>query len=189
MLSLPLSSTLSWRTVSGNDQIPANLNLVQDLLLHLDVYKTTGPHGIHPRVFRELASVIARPRPMIFQWSLEPGEVPGDEKLSNLPVFKKAKKEDPGSYRPVSLTSVPGKIMDKIMLGVNEKHLRDNAVIGHSQHGFLRERSCLTNLISYYNKATHLDEDRKSADVILLDFSTAVDAVSHSILLEQMSGI
>lgn len=79
--------------------------------------------------------------------------------------------------------------MEEIMLGINEEHMKNNVIIGHSQCKLMRERSCLTNLISYYNKATHLDEDRKSADVILLDFSTAVDAVSHSILLEQMSGI
>ncbi|KAK4822223.1 hypothetical protein QYF61_011864 [Mycteria americana] len=51
---------------------------------------------------------------------------------------QKGKKEDPGNYRPVSLTSVPGNIMEKVILGVIEKHLRDNAVIGHSQHRFMR---------------------------------------------------
>ena len=55
---------------------------------------------------------------------------------SALPIFKKGKKEDPDNYRPVSLTSVPGKIMEKVILGVNEKHLRDNTVTGHNQHRF-----------------------------------------------------
>ncbi|KFO14364.1 RNA-directed DNA polymerase from mobile element jockey, partial [Balearica regulorum gibbericeps] len=103
---------------------------VQDLLLHLDAYKSMGPNGIHPRVLRELADVVARPLSIIFQWSWESGEVPVDWKLANpVPVFKKGKKEDPGNYRPVSLTSVPGKIMEKIMLGVIKKHLKDTTVI------------------------------------------------------------
>lgn len=71
---------------------------------------------------------------MIFEWSWESGELPVGCKLAKvIPVFKKGKKDNPGNYRPVSLTSVPGKIME-IILGVIEKHLKDNAVIGHSQH-------------------------------------------------------
>lgn len=50
---------------------------------------------------------------------------------------------------------MPGKITEKIILGVAEKHLKDNAVIGHSQHNFMRAKSCLTNLISFYYKVTH----------------------------------
>ncbi|KFO03653.1 RNA-directed DNA polymerase from mobile element jockey, partial [Balearica regulorum gibbericeps] len=100
--------------------------IVRDFLLHLDAYKSMGPNGIHPRVLRQLADVIVRPLSIIFQRSWESGEVPVDWKLANVvPVFKKGKKVDPGNYRPVSLTSVPGKIMEEIMLGLIEKHLKD----------------------------------------------------------------
>lgn len=58
------------------------------------------------------------------------GPFPVDWKLANIiPIFKNGKKHDPGNYRPVCLTSV----MEKIIQGVTEKHLRDNVVIGHSQ--------------------------------------------------------
>lgn len=60
---------------------------------------------------------------IIFQWSRK---VPVDWKLANVPVFKKGKKKDLSNYRFVSLTSVLGNIM-KIILGVSEKHLEDNA--------------------------------------------------------------
>ena len=48
--------------------------------------------------------------------------------------------------------------------GVTEKHLRDNAVIGPSQHGFARGKSCLTNLISFYDKVTQLVDQGKPGD-------------------------
>jgi len=67
-------------------------------------------------------------------------------------IFKNCKKEDPGNYKPV--TSVPGKIMEKTMLGVTEEHPKDSVVIGHNQHSFKKGRFCLTNLISFYYKLT-----------------------------------
>ncbi|KAK4827810.1 hypothetical protein QYF61_021802 [Mycteria americana] len=91
--------------------------------------------------------------------------------------------------RPVSLTSVPGKIMVKVILGVIEKHLRDSAVTGHSQHRFMRGKSCLTNLISFYDKATHLVDQGKPVDAFLFYFIKAFDTVSHTILLDKMSSI
>ena len=64
-------------------------------------------------------------------------EVPADWKLANvIPIYKKGVREDPGNYRPVSLTSVPGKVTGKIILATTERHLKDNAIIRHSQHRF-----------------------------------------------------
>ena len=76
-----------------------------------------GPDEIHLRVLRELAEVIAELLSIIYQCSLLTGEVPEDWRPANMtPIYKKGCKEDPGNYRPVSLTSVPGKIIEQIVL-------------------------------------------------------------------------
>lgn len=59
---------------------------------------------------------------MIIEWSWESEEFLVDWNVLNVPILKKDEKEDPGSYRSVSLPSVTGKIMEKIILGVTEKH-------------------------------------------------------------------
>ncbi|GAB0209569.1 mitochondrial enolase superfamily member 1 [Grus japonensis] len=120
---------------------------------HLDTHKSMGPDDIDPRILRELAEVLIKPLSIIYQQSWLTREVPVDWRLANVtPIYKKGWKEDPGNYRPVSLTLVPGKVMEQIILSAIMRHVQDNQVISPSQHGFMKGKSCLTNLISFHDK-------------------------------------
>jgi hypothetical protein len=146
-----------------------------------------GPDGITPDLLQKLGDSVLPPLEMIFNMALESGRSPPDWKLANVtPIFKKGTKGDPGNYRPVSLTSVPCKVLESIVKDRIMNHLLDNDLIGESQHGFMPGRSCATNLVDFMDFVTKAVDDGKSVDVFYLDFAKAFDKVPRKRLIRKM---
>lgn len=82
------------------------------------------------------------------------------------PQCKKGWKEDLGSCRLVSLTLVPGKAMEQMILSPIMPHVWDSQGIRPSQHGFIKGRSCLTSLIFLCDKMIHLVDEGKALDFV-----------------------
>ena len=67
-------------------------------------------------------------------------------------IFKKGHQCKPGNYRPVSLTAIIWKILDNLVRRNIVDHLEPNELIDLAQHGFVKDRSCMTNLLETFEQ-------------------------------------
>ena len=102
------------------------------------------------------------------------------------PLFKKGKRGDPGNYRLVSLTTVCCKLMEAVIKEDLVTHLERNRLIAKSQHGFVKGRSCTTNLIEYLDKLTAALDSGTPVDIVYLDFAKAFNKVPTRRLLSKL---
>ena len=101
-------------------------------------------------------------------------------------IFKKGDNKLPENYRPISLTSVPGKILERIMRNEIVNHMTENYLFTTCQHGFIAGKSCTTQLLEYMEDITQALDNGNGVDIIYLDFQKAFDKVPHKRLLKKL---
>jgi hypothetical protein len=115
---------------------------------NINIAKSAGCDGIHPRVLKELSSVLANPLKLIFEHSFRNKELPIDWLSADITViFKKGKKTEAGNYRPVSLTCICCKLMESIIRDHIMDYFYNNKLFSNKQFGFIKGRS---NIMDYF---------------------------------------
>eukprot|EP00061_Rhincodon_typus_P012114 g37632.t1 len=102
-----------------------------------------------------------------------------------VPLFKKGDEEKPGNYRPVSLTPVVGKLLERILRDRIYMYLKRQGLIKNSQHGFVHGKSGLTNLIEFFIEVTERIDEGSMADVFYMELSKVFDKVPHGRLVDK----
>ena len=160
---------------------------MREKLLGLDPTKAAGPDEIPPSMLKALADELCIPLAIIFRKSLNEGVVPEDWRTAHIiPVFKKGSNAKAGNYRPISLTSVIGKVLERIIKEQITEHLDRHNLIYDTQHGFRKGRSCTTNLLVYLEDITKLIDDGTPVDAVYLDLAKAFDTVPHRRLIAKI---
>ena len=93
-----------------------------------------------------------------------------------------------GKIQPISLTSVPGKIMERLVRDTLVKHMVENNLFAVEQHGSITGKSCTTQLLEYMEDITQAIDNGNDVDVLYLDFCKAFDRVPHTRFLCKLHG-
>ena len=128
---------------------------VKELIDGLRENSTPGPDGFPPVMLKMVKDEIAEPIAILYKKSLEDGQIPDEWREAKItPIHKKGSKADPGNYRGVSLTSVVGKMMERLVKNEINNHVERNELMSKTQHGFRTGKLLQTNLIEFLNQTS-----------------------------------
>jgi len=154
----------------------------------LNTHKSPGLDCIHPFVVKSCAEVFAQVLSVIYTQSFHSGKIRKLWKQAQItPIFKKGCRSIVGNYRPISLTAVPCKIMERIIRDVMMNHLFNGNLIAPEQHGFVLNKSTVTNLLETVDRISEGIDNGWSVLVVFLDFAKAFDKVCHAPLCAKIA--
>ena len=158
---------------------------VKDQLHALKTSKPGGPDEISPKLIKSIGSSLIKPLMLLFNKSLSLGQVPSNWIMSNISAIFKGKGEtsDATNYRPISITSCIGKILEKIIFKYLYNYLEANHVITNFQSGFRPKDSTVNQLLEIYHTIVENLDKGKEIKFIFCDISKAFDKVWHDGLL------
>jgi hypothetical protein len=162
----------------------------------LDVIKQLKPkHSLDPNnlsmvILKSVANEICMPLKHIVNLSLCTGEIPIQMKTAKIvPIFKSGDPTEINNYRPISLLSSFGKILEKIVANKLTFFLETNSILSQYQFGFRANHSTVHPMMLLLNKLTAALNEKKHSIVIFCDLKKAFDTCDHDILLQKMYNI
>lgn len=160
----------------------------QDILTSILKLKNSvsrTPDAIPSLYIKKTSANLVRPLHFLFNYSMATSTIPTLwKKAIVVPIYKKGKRNDPTNYRPISLTSVLCRLLERIIHNHIFMHMMENQIISEAQHGFMTGRSTQTQQLHFLEKITKMHDEIKQTEIVYLDFSKAFDTVSHKKLLQ-----
>ncbi|UYV84210.1 hypothetical protein LAZ67_X001527 [Cordylochernes scorpioides] len=158
----------------------AKVSIPRDYALeNTDLNKTPGPDGIHGQMILNLGKNGKERLLDIFNNSWKTGKLPQDWKTATIIPIKKLDKsaDDPKNYRPISLTSICCKLMEKIILRRLTYHLDTRNLLPEEQYGFRKGHGTIDQLLFFTQKVKDAQNGKPTNHTIaaFLDLTQAFD--------------
>lgn len=160
---------------------------VQGISTNLDISKSPGGDNLPARILKTCAKELSVHLTHLFNLSLGSGVMPSLWKSANItPIHKGDNRKLVENYRSFCLLPIPAKCLERIVHKAIYTHV--SPYLSEWQHGFIKGRSCETQLVFTYHQWALVLDDVRQVDVAFLAFSKAFDRVSYPILLQKLCG-
>lgn len=160
---------------------------VRRALLSLDTRKASGPDNIPAIMLKVCAPELVPILTRLFKMSYSAGMVPSSWKSALVhPIPKKGDRSDPSNYRPIAITSLLSKVMERIINTQLLSYLEDHQLISDHQYGFRHGRSAGDLLVYLTHLWAEAIESKGEALAASLDIAKAFDRVWHGALLSKL---
>jgi ribonuclease P/MRP protein subunit RPP40 len=148
---------------------------------------SSGPDEIPAIILKKCSESFVAPLCKLFTVCFECKMLPADWICANVtPLYKgSGPSNTPTNYRPISLTSAFGKLMESCVKEGMLNFLIENNLLNRHQHGFLPKRSTLTQLLECLNEWMSIMDEGNFTDVVYIDLRKAFDSVVHEKLLQK----
>jgi hypothetical protein len=185
--NVPIPDLIAPRVLNAIEDVQFTPDLVTKCINTFRDDTAMGPDGIPAIVFKKCAPILSIPQAKIMKLSFEQCRLPSDWKEAIVtPIYKKGNRFIAANYRPISLTCIACKVMEKIIAKQIRKFLETENVIIDEQHGFVPKRSTVTNLLCCLDKWTNSWNNHDPVDVIYLDYEKAFDRVPIQRLISKL---
>ena len=178
----PEQKVMTFKTVESS--------FISNAIEQLKNGKAAGPDEVPTTIVKDVGDLVSKPLSMIFNSSLEKGIFPDIWKFARVtPIFKSGAKKDVYNYRPISVTSIFSRMLERIVHDQMFDFLLENNVITKNQSAFRKLYSTITSLICSTDHWYENIDNKKLNLTIFLDLKKAFDMVDHKILVEKIAQI
>ncbi|CAH8872917.1 unnamed protein product [Trichobilharzia szidati] len=184
-IELPSSSTL--KQITTVHFTYSNINQAVNTLKNSS---SAGFDGIPSYLYKHGGSDISVLLLKIFTMSLESQTYPDKWKTTFIvPKHKSGSKTEVNNYRPINITPIVSRIIERIVKDDILKHMLSCNILSPNQHGFLKSRSCMTCHVDFFNYITSSRDKQQLVLVIYFDISKAFDRVDHLLLINKLNSL
>ena len=174
---------LYWTNIVLSDKI------IIGAIQELSPSSAAGPDDIPSSLLVNCATELAQFLLIIFTHLLSSGVPPSFIRVAFTPVFKSGDVSTPSNYRPISLTSVISKVLERIIRKQVFSFIDKKGCLNSIQHGFRSGRSCLSALLNVFDDIMHMLDCGGYVYMVYLDFSNALKKVNHGIIFLKLKAL
>ena len=160
---------------------------VRKLIKTLKVNTASGHDGIDASILKLSVDIITPTLTVLINRSITSSIFPSSWKLSRtIPIYKKGSKSSVDSFRPISCLSIVAKILELCIKNQIVDFFERNKLFPSGQHGFRKNRSTVSALISAQNIWKKALDKKKFAGALSFDLTSAFDAIDPNILCDKL---